>query len=69
MSCATFLSDLKLITNTALRRWDTSAIHGLIEKEIAERRSKTHNLKSPSSNSSTSRRASLDRDESLVSGD
>ena len=42
MSCATFLSDLKLIINTALRRWDTSAIHGLIEMEIAELRSKTH---------------------------
>ena len=37
MSCATFLSDLNLIINTALRRWDTSTIHDLIEKEIAER--------------------------------
>jgi len=69
MSCATFLSDLNLIINTALRRWDTSTIHDLIEKEIAERRSKTHSLKSPSSNGPTSRLASLDRDESLVSGD
>ena len=69
MSCATFLSDLKLITNTALRRWDTSAVHGLIEKEIDELRGKTHNLKAHSSGGSTSRLASLDRDESLVSGD
>jgi len=68
MSCATFLSDLKLIINTALRRWDTSAIHGLMEMEIAELRTRTHS-KSPSSSGSPSRLASLDRDESLVSGD
>jgi len=69
MSCATFLSDLKLIANTALRRWDTSTIHDLIEMEIAELRGRAHSLKSPTSNHSTSRLATLDRDESLVSGD
>jgi len=69
MSCATFLSDLKLITNTALRRWDTSTIHGLIEMEITELRRKTQSSKPHSSNGSISRLVTLDRDESLVSGD
>jgi lipopolysaccharide/colanic/teichoic acid biosynthesis glycosyltransferase len=33
MARATFLSDLKLIVNTALRRWDTSVMEGLLNNK------------------------------------
>lgn len=36
MSRATFLSDLKLIADTALRRWDTSVIEELFDLETIE---------------------------------
>ena len=36
MARATFLSDLKLIMDTAFRRWDTTAMHILLDVETVE---------------------------------
>jgi hypothetical protein len=64
MAKATFLSDLKLIVDSVLRRWDSSIMEGLLTSWTSERRerelfSRTENLGNFSEH--TSIRTNVDR--------
>jgi lipopolysaccharide/colanic/teichoic acid biosynthesis glycosyltransferase len=69
MARATFRSDLKLIVDTALRRWDTSAMQKLLDIETVNAENKSQRFKSPVSTIASNRVAAVPRDESLVSAD
>ena len=58
----TFLSDLKLILDTVLRRWDASAVYRSLEIRSMEAQNRGRKLKAEGLAATTS-------DESLVSGD
>jgi lipopolysaccharide/colanic/teichoic acid biosynthesis glycosyltransferase len=69
MARATFSSDLKLIIDTILRRWDGAAMHRLLNTEAVEADSKVHKFKVPVSTVVSTRVANLTNDSSLVSAD
>ena len=66
---ATFVSDLKLIIDTALRRWDSSVIHKLLNIEGVEEERNIRRMKAPVSVIVPNRAARISRDESLASAD
>lgn len=67
MAQATFLSDLKLIFDTAVRRWDSSAMYQLLEVEKPNRNLASFN--SPAFKEASARTVPLPNDESLASAD
>jgi lipopolysaccharide/colanic/teichoic acid biosynthesis glycosyltransferase len=69
MTRATFLSDLKLIVNTALRRWDSSAICELLQIEISEMEGNTPKLKKRAFEFSLTRPRNISADDTLASAD
>ena len=64
MAQATCLSDLKLILQTALRRWDSETMLEVLNLEKLEAENRFHKVKVPSN-----RVTSISRDESLASAD
>jgi lipopolysaccharide/colanic/teichoic acid biosynthesis glycosyltransferase len=69
MARATFLSDLKLVVDTALRRWDTSAMYRLLDIATVDAANTSQRFKSPLSTTTSNRVAAMPPDESLVSAD
>ena len=69
MARATFLSDLRLIINTFLRRWDSSAICELLQIEISEMEGNTPKVKTRSFRDSSITARDTSADESLVCAD
>ena len=69
MTQATFLSDLKLIVATVLRRWESSEIYRLLEVDPTEAQNKTPKAKSQVPAAVSAGVASINADESLASGD
>ena len=65
MARATFLSDLKLIVNTAFRRWDTAAMQLLIDVETAQIEAQPFEMPRSVAN----REANVDPDRSFASAD
>jgi lipopolysaccharide/colanic/teichoic acid biosynthesis glycosyltransferase len=69
MARATFLSDLRLIINTVLRRWDGSAICKLLQVEFSDMEGNTPKGKMRPSRDSSFPVSNNSADGSLVSGD
>jgi len=69
MAQATFLTDLKLIVDTVIRRWDSSEICRLLDLQSAEIHSKTPKTKVPVPLAIASSIAGITSDETLASGD
>jgi lipopolysaccharide/colanic/teichoic acid biosynthesis glycosyltransferase len=69
MARATFLSDLKLLIDTALRRWNSATMLELLRVEELELQDNPPKVKTPAQKSSPSRVTTITRDESFVSGD
>jgi len=67
MARATFLSDLRVIINTALRHWDSSAIYDLLQIEPLKMKVKAPKLKPRAFKLSPTHLSSSSGDESLVS--
>lgn len=69
MAQATFLSDLKLIVDTIVRRWDSSGICKLLEVQSAEMQTKSARAKAPVPLTIASSIAGITGDETLASAD
>jgi lipopolysaccharide/colanic/teichoic acid biosynthesis glycosyltransferase len=69
MAQASFLTDLKLIVDTIVRRWDSSDICNLLDLQSTEMQSKTPKTKTPAQVVVASSIAGITRDESLASAD
>ncbi len=69
MARATFLTDLRLILDTVVRRWDSSVICKLLDLETADRQSKASKTKAPAPLAIASSLADIASDESLASAD
>ncbi|MGC1424699.1 MAG: hypothetical protein WA815_20255, partial [Terracidiphilus sp.] len=67
MARATFLSDLKLIVDTAVRRWDSTAMQMLLAGEMVESRAKPQSFEEPASIANC--QATIAPDQSFVSAD
>jgi lipopolysaccharide/colanic/teichoic acid biosynthesis glycosyltransferase len=67
MAQATFLSDLKLIVDTAFRRWDTTAMQILLDSETVETEANSQSFEVPASLANGE--AAIAADPSLVSAD
>ena len=67
MAQSTFLSDLKLIVDTAFRRWDTAAMQVLLDRETVEAKVKSQSSEMSASISNCE--ATIAADQSLVSAD
>lgn len=67
MAQATFLTDLKLIADTAFRRWDTTAMQILLDTETVEIEARLHTFEVPAS--MPNREATVAADPSLASAD
>jgi len=69
MAQATFLTDMTLIVNTIVRRWDSSEICKLLDLQTPEMQSKAPKAKAPAPMAIANRIAVIADDESLVTGD
>ena len=66
MSRATFLSDLKLLVDTVMRRWDISAMCALLNVDAAKVNSRPIEFNSTAAKVSATRFVAIPQDESLV---
>ncbi|MGC2614821.1 MAG: hypothetical protein WA354_12385, partial [Terracidiphilus sp.] len=67
MARATFLSDLKLIVDTAVRRWDSTAMQMLLAGEMVQASPKPQSFEEPASIANC--QATIAPDQSFVSAD
>lgn len=69
MAQASFISDLKLLFQTALRRWDSATMLDLLDIQASELEDRFHKAKAQAQRIPSARVTSISRDGSLASAD
>jgi lipopolysaccharide/colanic/teichoic acid biosynthesis glycosyltransferase len=69
MAQATFISDLRLLFQTALRRWDSATMFDLLDIETVEFESRLHRARASGQKFPSTRVTPISRDGSLASAD